>query len=258
MSRPRTGWAQRLLPPLVPAAVLIVAAELLVRTGVILDFLVPRPSAVAAAFVRQADSLLLDSWNTARAAIAGFLIAAVVGIGLAIVLSSARWIQRAFYPYAIFLQTVPIVAIAPLLVIWFGNDITAVIASAAIVSVFPIIANTLAGLLSTDPALLDLFKLYRASSAASLFKLRLPFALPGIFTGLRIGAGLSVIGAIVGELVTTGSGLGGRIMIARQQQQIELVFAALILSAAVGLAMFLAINLLTHFALRHWHASEKT
>jgi NitT/TauT family transport system permease protein len=129
---------------------------------------------------------------------------------LAVLLALGGWVQRAFYPYAVFFQTVPIIAIAPLLVIWFGLDIRAVIASAFIVSIFPVIASTLDGLLSVDPALRDLFRLYRAGPMAALFKLRLPFALPNILTGLRVGSGLAVIGAIAGEFIT-GGGLGGLI-----------------------------------------------
>src|SRR5215475_6192609 len=130
-------------------------------------------------------------------------------------------LQRAFYPYAVFFQTVPIIAIAPLLVIWVGWDRT-VVASAFIVSIFPVIANTLTGLLSTDPALRDLFRVHGASPAETLFKLRFPAALPQILTGLRIGAGLAVIGAIVGEFIT-GAGIGGSIIVSRQQNRVDKV-----------------------------------
>jgi NitT/TauT family transport system permease protein len=247
-----------LLPPAIVAIVGVGALELLVRGGAVRAFLVPAPSMVALAMFKHFSDLLTAMGQTALASLCGFAISAVVGVTLAVLLSSSRWVQRAFYPYAVFLQTVPLVAIAPLLLIWFGNNITAVIASAVIVSVFPIIASSLTGLLSTDPALRDLFKLYRATGPATLLKLRLPFALPGILTGLRIGAGLAVIGAIVGELVSTGSGLGGLLVVARQQQKTDLVFAGLLLSALLGIVIFLSINLLSYFALRHWHASEKT
>jgi NitT/TauT family transport system permease protein len=154
----------------------------------------------------------------------------------------------------VFFQTVPIIAIAPLLVIWVGWDKT-VAASAFIVSVFPVIANTLTGLLSVDPALRDLFTLYGASPLARLWKLRLPAALPSILTGLRIAAGLAVIGAIVGEFIT-GSGIGGIITISRTQQRVDKVFAGLLMATALGILLFLLINLISFLALRHWHASE--
>src|SRR5262249_56156555 len=145
--------------------------------------------------------------RTSAAVLAGFALSASAGIAFAVFLSSSRAIQRAFYPYAVFFQTVPIIAIAPLLVIWFGYGMRTVVASAFIVSIFPVIANTLTGLLSTDPALRDLFRLYGASTPVTLFKLRFPAALPQILTGLRVASGLAVIGAIVGEFIG-GAGLG--------------------------------------------------
>ncbi len=183
-------------------------------------------------------------------------LAIAVGLLAAIALASSRWVERAFYPYAIFFQIVPIVAIAPLLVIWFGYGLRAVIAAAFIVSVFPVIANSLAGLLSVDPALRDLFRLYGASGWARLTKLSLPWALPNVLTGLRIAAGLAVIGAIVGEFVG-GGGLGVVVLEAMRQQRTDLVFAAVLHAAALGLALFAAVNLVSRFALRRWHTQEK-
>ena len=131
----------------------------------------------------------------------------------------------------------PIIAIAPLLVIWFGYGMRTVIASAFIVSIFPVIANTLNGILSTDPALRDLFRLYGASPAVTLWKLRFPAALPQILTGLRIAGGLAVIGAIVGEFIG-GQGLGSVVDVARTQQRTDKVFAAVLLASVLGLALF--------------------
>jgi NitT/TauT family transport system permease protein len=252
----RHRFQSSILPPLAVALVVLVAIEAVVQLGWIASFLVPPPTRVAIAMVERSDLLLEATAQTALGAGVGFALAGVVGVLIAIALSSSKLVQRMFYPYAVFFQTVPIVAIAPMLVIWFGNSINAVIASAAIVCVFPIIANTLTGLLSTDPALVDLFKLYRARRISTLLKLRIPFALPSILTGLRVGAGLSVVGAIVGEFITTGSGLGGLMTIARQQQRVDLVFAALLLSAVLGIAMFVALNIASNRLLRHWHASE--
>jgi NitT/TauT family transport system permease protein len=130
-----------------------------------------------------------------------------------------------------------------------------VVASAFIVSIFPVIANTLTGLLSTDPALRDLFRLYDAKRLATLLKLRLPFALPHVMTGLRIAAGLAVIGAIVGEFIT-GSGIGGSIMVSRQQNRVDKVFAGLLLASLLGIVLFTLVNLISRLSLRHWHASE--
>ena len=150
------------LPPIIPFVVVTAGVEVLVRSGVIPSYVLPAPSAVFASVVRDFRELSEATWSTTKASVAGFAASGVVGVLIAVALSSSRWVERAFYPYAIFFQTVPIIAIAPLLVIWFGFDLRTVIASAFIVSVFPVIANTLTGLLSTDPALRDLFRLYGA------------------------------------------------------------------------------------------------
>jgi len=247
-------FTRNVLPPIVPAVVVTLTTELAVRRGWVQSFLIPAPSQVIESLIRDWPELWSAMLNTADASLAGFAMSIVIGSLIAIAMSSAPWVQRAFYPYAVFFQTVPIIAIAPLLVIWFGWNRT-VVASAFIVSIFPIIANTLTGLLSTDPALRDLFQLYDAKRLATLFKLRLPFALPQVMTGLRIAAGLAVIGAIVGEFIT-GAGIGGAIMVSRQQNRVDKVFAGLLLASLLGIALFMVINLISRLALRHWHASE--
>jgi len=245
---------QNIVPPLVPLVLLVVVAEIAVRAGWVRSFLVPAPSSVLASLLAESD-LWSATLDTATSALIGFGMSVVIGIAMAILLSSSNWIRRAFYPYAVFFQTVPIIAIAPLLVIWVGWDHT-VVASAFIVSIFPVIANALTGLLSTDPALKDLFVLYRASHAATLFKLKLPFALPHIFTGLRIAGGLAVIGAIVGEFITSG-GIGGSVIISRQQNRVDKVFAGLILASLLGIVLFAVINIVGGLVMRRWHPSER-
>jgi NitT/TauT family transport system permease protein len=249
--------AAAVIPPLVPLVFVLATVELATAQHWVPAFLVPRPSAALTSLVDDR----VEIWNcfvdTAEASLAGFAISTIVGVTIAVILATGGWVRRTFYPYAVIFQTVPIIAIAPLLVIWFGFDIKAVIASAFIVSVFPVIASALNGLLSVDPALIDLFRLYGASRTATLFKLRLPYAMPNILTGLRISSGAAVIGAIVGEFIT-GGGLGGLIQVARQQRQINKVFATLLVASLFGMALFGLINLLSRLLLRHWHASEKT
>jgi NitT/TauT family transport system permease protein len=252
--RPQFG---AVAPPIAVLVVALVALELGVRVFHVPRFLLPPPSDVFLTLVREGDELWRAAAQTALTASLGFAASAVFGISVAVVLSSARWVQRAFYPYAVFFQTVPIVAIAPLLVIWIGYGWRTVAVSAFIVSAFPVVANTLTGLLSTDPALRDLFRLYGASRAATLLKLRLPFALPQTMTGLRVAAGLAVIGAIVGEFIA-GGGLGGVIDVARTQQRVDKVFAGILLASALGLTLFLVVNLISRAALRNWHASEQS
>lgn len=253
MMRTRSALLSRMLPPLVPLGLAGVLAELLVPTD--RYSVVPTPSSVARALASESD-LWAATAQTAIASVAGFAFSAVVGILFAVALSSSRWVERALYPYAVLFQTVPIIAIAPMLVIWIGFGMPTVITSAFIVSVFPVIASTVSGLRSTDPALLDLFRLYGAGRTTSLLKLRLPFALPSILTGLRVAAGLSVIGAIVGEFIT-GGGLGSIIDASRTQQRVDKVFAVLILASGLGMGLFGIVNLISWLTLRHWHASEK-
>ncbi len=238
-----------------PFLVVTIGLELLVRLGWIRAFLVPPPSAVFQTILHDAPELFSALAKTSAAAILGFALSSLGGIAIAVFLSSSRPIQDAFYPYAVFFQTVPIIAIAPLLVIWFGYGMQTVVAAAFIASIFPVIANTLSGILSTDPNLRDLFRLYGASPGVTLWKLRFPSALPQILTGLRIAGGLAVIGAIVGEFIG-GHGLGSVIDIARTQQRTDKVFAAVLLASFLGLALFGLINMVSRVVLRRWHASE--
>ncbi len=250
------------LPPLAAFVVLVGAWEALARALHVPEYLLPPPSAVARAAGAQLPALLAAASVTARAALYGFVLSAVFGTLAAIVLASSRPMERALYPYTVFLQTVPIVAIAPLLVLWFGAGMRAVTVSAFIVSVFPVIASALSGIRSADPALRDLFRLYGASRLATLTKLQLPSALPSIVTGLRVAAGLAVIGAIVGEFVAgfseSGAGLGILILSSYRQLRTDLLFAAVGFASGLGLLLFGAVSLLGYLLLRRWHASFRS
>jgi NitT/TauT family transport system permease protein len=252
--------AALLAPPVLALALLLALWEGLARALHVPAFLVPPPSAVAAAALADAGALARATSTTAHAALLGFGLSALLGVLAAVVLASSRLLERAFYPYAVFLQTVPIVAVAPLLVLWFGPGLRAVAASALIVSVFPVVASTLAGLRSVDPALRDLFRIYGAGRLDTLVKLALPSALPSLVTGLRVASGLSVIGAIVGEFVAGFSGedagLGIVVLSAYRQLRTDLLFAAVLLAALLGLALFGAVSLAGHLLLRRWHPSE--
>lgn len=246
MARAKTSDPSRLVAPLLTFAVVLAGWELAVRLLAIPAFLLPPPSSILAVARAESGMLAGSMWTTARGALAGFALSAVLGVAAGLVLSLSRVLERALYPYALFLQTVPIVAIAPLLVLWFGPGLRAVAVSAFIVSVFPVVANTLAGLHSTDPRLKDLFRLYGAGTFDTLFKLEVPFALPSIATGLRVASGLSVIGAIVGEFVAGFSegeaGLGITVLAAYRQLRTDLLFAAVMLASALGLLLFAAVS----------------
>jgi NitT/TauT family transport system permease protein len=251
----------KVLPPLIVLIAAALALEWYVRIRHTPAFIMPAPSAVLRTLVDRRLQLLSSLWTTAEAALIGFGASIVVGILAAIGLAASPWVRRAFYPYTIFFQTVPVVAFAPLLVIWFSAGLTSVSISAFIVSVFPVIANTLDGLLATDPALLDLFQLYGASPLDRLWKLRLPYALPGIVTGLRISAGLAVIGTVVGEFLvgTLGDaeGLGVKIVGAMKNGRTDRVFAAVLVASLLGLAMFAGVNLIGYLLLRRWHGLSR-
>lgn len=224
-------------------------------------YLLPSAGAVARVTIDRGGDLAASLWTTTKSALIGFFCSAIIGVAAGMALSASSLVRRAFYPYTVFFQTVPIVAIAPLLMIWCGPGLAAVALCAFIVSVFPVIANTLSGLLSTDPALEDLFRLYGAGRWARLWKLKLPSALPSIFTGLRVAAGLAVIGAVVGEFLVglfgPGEGLGVRIVSAKKTGHTDEVFAAVLIASLLGLAMFAAINLAAKLLLGRWHASEQ-
>ena len=249
------------MPPVVAAIVGLASWEVIVRTLKIQAFLLPTPTAIARAAIADRALLLSACGTTATTALLGFLGSALVGVAVAIVLSSSRWLERALYPYALVLQTVPIVAIAPLLVLWFGVGGRAVTASAFIVSVFPVITNALAGLRSVDPNLRDLFRLYGASRGSVLFRLELPHATLHIATGLRIACGLAVIGAIVGEFVAGFSegepGLGIVVMTAYRQLRTDLLFAAVAGSALLGLLLFGVVTFGSWLLVRRWHVAAR-
>ena len=251
----------RVAPPAVVLVLAVLLWEVYVRVMHLPSYLLPRPTDVLRSLVADRGDLLEGLLWTTVAAVAGFSASAIVGTVTAVALSSSVVVRRALYPYTLFYQTVPIVAIAPMLLFWLGAGLESVAVCAFIVSVFPVIANTLAGLLSTDPALADLFRLYGARPVAALWKLRLPSALPNIFTGLRIAAGLSVIGTVIAEFlvgqIVGRAGLGVRIISAIHESRTDLAFAAVILASLLGLGMFGAVNLAGRLMLRRWHASEQ-
>ncbi|HEX5747421.1 MAG TPA: ABC transporter permease [Archangium sp.] len=247
------------LAPLTALAILLVLWETVARVFSVSPIVLPPPSAIGLEASRAADTLLSGALSTGRSALLGFGLSTAVGVLAAIVLSSSRVLERALYPYALFLQMVPIIAIAPVLVVWFGHGARAVAVSSFIVSVFPVIANTHTGMRSVDPALRDMFRLYGARRVATLWKLELPASLPHLFTGLRVASGLSVVGAIVGEwvagVVEGDAGLGILVLAANRQGNTARVFAAVLAASMLGLMLFGAVSLTGERMLRRWHPS---
>jgi NitT/TauT family transport system permease protein len=223
-------------------------------------FLVPPPHAVVQVAFLQRDNLqeLLNSlWLSTRVAFIGLAIAVLIGTALAVAMSQARWIERSLYPYAVLTETVPILAMVPLFGFWFGFGSVSRILVVVIFSIFPIIANTLFGLQSVDQEHHDLFTLHGASRLTRLWKLQFPAALPAIFTGLRISAGLAVIGAIVGDFFFKQGdpGIGILIDLYRSRLQSEQMVAAIILSSLLGVVVFWLFGFIARRVVGSWHES---
>jgi NitT/TauT family transport system permease protein len=221
-------------------------------------FLLPPPHQVLqVGFLDSANlaELLGGLWLTTQVAAMGLAIAAGVGVGLAVLMSQARWLERSLYPYAVVLQTVPILAMVPLIGFWFGFGLGSRVLVCALIALFPIVANTLFGLRSVPRGLRDLFALHRAGRISRLLRLELPAALPAILTGMRISAGLSVTGAIVGDFFFRQGqpGLGILIDLYRARLASEQLFAAVILGSLLGVAAFWLFGFLSRRAVGAWH-----
>jgi NitT/TauT family transport system permease protein len=251
------GW--RIAAPLLVALLALGGWEWAVRANDVPPYILPGPIAIGRALVQDwpllSQSLLVTLEVTAMALVA----AAVLGLLLAILFAQSKVIETALFPYAVILQVTPIVAIAPLIIIWVDQVWLALLLCAWIVAFFPVLSNTTLGLNSADPNLHDLFRLYGASRWQVLTRLRLPSALPLFLAGLRISGGLALIGAIVAEFVAGAggaeSGLAYRILEAGYQLQIPRMFAALALVSGAGIAIFAALSLLSRWLLRGWSGS---
>jgi NitT/TauT family transport system permease protein len=225
-------------------------------------YILPGPLTVAMTVRDRYLSLLNSLWITAAEAAGGLLASIAVGIGVAVVFAQWRWLRQTLYPYTILLQTVPIVAIAPLVINWVGAGIFAVTVVTFVICLAPIIANTTQGLISVDENLIHLFLMYKASPAQILFKLRLPNAMPSVFTGIRISAGISVIGGITGELFAGSTrvgegGLGYAIIYASNQMETGYLFALVFAATVLGFAFFFIVMFLEWLALHNWHESSR-
>jgi NitT/TauT family transport system permease protein len=225
-------------------------------------FLVPPPHEVLKVSFLDPYNLQeqLDAlWLSARVAFIGLFIATVLGLLLAIAMSQALWVERSLYPYAVLTQTIPILAMVPLFGFWFGFGYVSRVLVVVLFAIFPIIANTLFGLRSVEQDHHDLFTLHDAGRLTRLWKLQLPAALPSIFTGLRISAGLAVIGAIVGDFFFKqgAPGIGILIDLYRSRLQAEQMFGAIILSSLLGVVVFWFFGFLAHRVVGSWHRSAQ-
>lgn len=261
MSRRLFTWAaDTLLPPLASFVVLVCLWQAAVVFFDIKPFLLPSPLHVAAAIQTHFGPLVHATLLTAVGALCGFLLSFAAGFLVSLLFSQSRLVSRSLYPYAIFMQTVPIVAIAPLIILWIGHGFAGVVAVSFIIAIFPIIANTTAGLTRVEGNLLDLFSMYNASRWEVLRRLRIPSAVPSMLTGARISSGLSVIGAIVGEFFagygTEDFGLGYLIILTNGQAKTDYLFACILFCTLLGLAIFSSVNLISNLLLARWGGAE--
>jgi NitT/TauT family transport system permease protein len=254
------GRLLKIAIPLAVGIVLLAIWEFCVYYFEIRQFVLPAPSQIAVSLVENFVSLSGSLWFTMKITLLAFLLAITGGIALAIVFSQSRTAEMALFPYAVVLQVTPVVAIAPLIIIWVGIEHAerAVLILAWIVAFFPMLSNTTLGLKSTDHNLRNLFELYGATRWQKLAYLQLPNALPYILAGMKISGGLALIGAIVAEFVAGSGGATGlawRISEAGYRLQIPKMFAALIMLSLMGIAIFFLLSALEHYLLRHWHES---
>ncbi|MCF4966969.1 ABC transporter permease [Nostoc sp. CMAA1605] len=247
--------------PILVGVVALILWDLLVRVTQLPPYILPSPFLVFQTLITDWGELFPSLLITLQITVTAFMAAAISGLLTAILFTQSKWIERSLFPYAVILQTTPIVAIAPLIILWFKNNtFAALVVCAWIVAFFPIVSNTTLGLKSVDPNLLNLFQLYNASRWQTLIYLRLPSAMPYFLGGLKISGGLALIGAVVAEFVAgTGgakSGIAYRILISSYNLQIPRMFAALLLTTGLGILIFAALSALSDFILSRWHDSS--
>jgi NitT/TauT family transport system permease protein len=250
----------RLAMPLAIGIVAVVLWQLAVRAFNVPKYVVPAPTLVFETLVADRALLFHSLFVTLKITFAAFVCALVVGTLLAFFFVQSRWLEVSLFPYAVLLQVTPIVAIAPLIIIWVKHPMAGLVICATLVALFPIIANTALGLRSVNPGLVNLFRMNKATRLQTLLRLRIPSALPYFFGGARISSGLALIGAVVAEFVAgtggTGSGLAYQILQAGYQLNIPRLFAALVLITVTGVLLFSLMVFVSKVALGNWHESE--
>ena len=249
-------------PPLLTLVLVLSVWQGAISLGKVSAFVLPSPLKVLAALQDNLMPLVQAAWSTGVLALEGFLLSLVTGILLAFLMAQARFLERSLFPYAIFLQTVPIIAIAPLLIYWCGPTPKAIVLVSFIISLFPIVTNATTGLANPPREWLELLRLYHANWWAVLLKVRIPAAIPYIITGAKVSAGLSVVGAIVGEYFTgtagRSHGLAYLILVNSENLRIPYLFATTIMAAVLGLLIFSSVSLVGNGILRLWHFRHVT
>ena len=250
---------RRVVPVLMLALALLVW-ELVVRFNQIPHYIIPAPSLVAETLVKDWHSLMPALWFTVKVTFISLVLAVVGGVLIAVLFALSPWVELSLFPYAIILQVTPVVAVAPLILIYAPSTTVALLICAWLVAFFPILSNTVIGLKSADHNLRDMFTLYEATPWQRLRFLLLPSALPYFLAGLKIAGGLSLIGAVVAEFVAGAAGretgLASRILESSFRTEIPRMFAALVLVSLLGIVIYLLFNALSRYLLKDWHESE--
>ncbi len=254
--------AVNMLLPIVLLAGLIVFWEWAVEAWGIKKFVLPAPSAIGAALVSDGGSLMASAAVTLKTTLAAFALATFSGVMLACLFATSRLAEAMLSPYAVILQVTPVVAIAPLIIIWVGldNAWAAMLILAWIAAFFPVLASATAGLKAVDPNLTDLFRLYRAGAWARFTRLMLPSSLPYLLAGLKTAGGLALIGAVVAEFAAASGSSGGlawRILEAGNRLQTAKMFAALLLLAVMGVAIYAVLSFIEWLVLHRWHGARR-
>lgn len=249
-----------ILAPVIVGVLVLIGWEMFVKLTNTPPYLLPGPILVAQTLISDWNELFPSLLVTLNITVVAFLAAAISGLLISVLFTQSKWIERSLFPYAVLLQTTPIVAVAPLIIIWLKNNtFAALVVCAWLVAFFPIVSNTVLGLNSADHNLLNLFQLYRASRWQTLIYMRLPNAMPYFLGGLRISGGLALIGAVVAEFVAgtggTSSGLAYQILMAGYNLQIPRMFAALFLITLTGVSIFALLTWFSTVMLQHWHES---
>ena len=237
-------------------AIVFVAWELTVRLFALPEYLLPGPEPVLVALAQNIRTLAVQSLWTAGTVLAGFLVAAAVAIPLAMLIVISPVLERLLYPPMVATQSIPKIALAPLFIVWFGFGVAPKVAVAFLIAFFPIVIDTIVGLRSIDPAMIQLARAMGAPPRRSFLKLRLPHALPMIFGGLKVASALAVVGALTGEFVGSDRGLGYLLVQASGNLNTALLFATLVILSAMAMAFFYMVEMLERIAIP-WHASQR-
>jgi len=251
-----TAWMRKRVGAIVVFALLFVAWEFAVRLFGIKEYLLPPPSRVWTELVKRIDPVTASIWVTTHEIVVGYLLAVVVSVPLALWIASSRFMEDAVYPVIVFLQIIPKIAIAPLFIIWFGFGITPKLLVVFLLSFFPIVVASIAGFKSIDPDIMDFARTTGAGRWRLFARIRLPQALPQIFTGLKVGAALAATAAVVAEFVASDKGLGYLLLQYNGQLETPMVFAIIILLSLIGLVVYYVVELIERFTIP-WHVSRR-